>query len=313
MKPHILLNFDLPPLEAALQAKYVIHRRSAIANFETFLTECGPQISVVVSFGALPIGAEILDAMPKLKAIVLFSAGYDGLDLDLCKKRGLPVTTCSGANAGDVADMAFGLLLAVARNIPLVDRFVRAGHWTKENRGGGLRDGLYGSKLGILGLGAIGMQIARRASGFDMPVSYHNRKQRPDVDYSYEPDVMALARSVDHLIIACPLTDETRNCITRDVLRALGPKGILVNIARGGVVDEPALIESLKAGEILGAGLDVFADEPHVPAELRALDNVVMMAHHAGFTRRVFRDMGALVEENIARAIAGQELLNRVI
>jgi lactate dehydrogenase-like 2-hydroxyacid dehydrogenase len=313
MKPELFLNFDLPPLEAALAADYIVHKRSALADLPDFLANHAAGVQVIVSLGSLALSVDMFNAMPKLKAIVLFSAGFEAVDLELCRQRNVALTTCSGANAVDVADMAFGLLLAMARNIPMADRFVRAGQWTATNRGGGLREGLAGSRLGILGLGAIGLEIAKRAGGFDMPVSYHNRRPREGVSYTFLPSVLELATKVDHLVIACPLSDETRNIVNRPVLQALGPQGILVNIARGGVVDEPALIDSLKAGEISGAGLDVFADEPHVPEALRTLDNVVMTPHHAGFTRRVFRNMGAMVADNVARAIAGNDLINRIV
>jgi lactate dehydrogenase-like 2-hydroxyacid dehydrogenase len=314
MSRSVLMMFDLPVLESALQREYLVYRKSAQADLTEFLIQNGGAIEGVVSLGSIIISPDHLDLMPNLKVIALFSAGFEAVDLDACRSRKIAVTTCSGANAGDVADMAFGLLLSVGRNIVYGDRQVRAGQWSREQRMvGTIRDGVFGSTLGILGLGAIGLEIAKRASGFDMPVIYHNRSPRPDVPYRYIANVWALAKEADHLIVACPLNDETKSKVNREVLRALGPKGILVNIARGGVIDEPALIESLQADEILGAGLDVFVDEPSAPEALRALDNVVMTPHHAGYTRRVFRVMGELVADNLQRVFAGAEPVNRIV
>jgi lactate dehydrogenase-like 2-hydroxyacid dehydrogenase len=312
MKPDILFNFELPPLAAAMASLATVHRRPAPGTEDIFFSQVGPNIQAVVTWGSLGIANKELDLMPNVKAVLLFSAGYEGVDLDYCRARNIAVTAGSGLNADDVADLAFGLLLDVARALSHADRFVRTGGWTSTNRGPGLRDGLSGAKLGIVGLGAIGLEIARRAEGFKMDIAYTTRRPRADVTYRYVPHVLDLAREVDHLILACPLNDETKNMINADVLKALGPSGILVNIARGGVVDEPALIQALQSGTILGAGLDVFVDEPRVPAALLALDNVVLTPHLGGLTRRVFKGMGELIIENLRRTFAGEDLLSRV-
>ena len=312
MKPDILFNFDFPPLQAAMASLATVHKRPAPGEEEAFFAQAGPDIQSVVTWGSLGIANRELDLMPNVKSILLFSAGYEGVDLDYCRARNIAVTAGSGLNADDVADLAIGLLLDAGRAIGQADRFVRTGGWTSTNRGPGLRESISGARLGIVGLGAIGLEIARRAEGFKMAIAYTTRRPRADVAYRYVPHVLDLAREVDHLILACPLTAETKNLINAEVLKALGPNGILVNIARGGVVDEPALIQALQSGAILGAGLDVFVDEPHVPKALLTLDNVVMTPHLGGLTRRVFKGMGELIIENLRRTFAGEDLLSRV-
>ena len=312
MKPDILFNFDFPPLQVAMAELATVHRRSALGDEDLFFSQVGPNIQAVVSYGSVGVTQKDMDRLPNLKSILLFSAGYDGVDLDICRARNIAVTVGSGLNADDVADLAIGLLLDVGRAVSRADRFVRTGAWTATNRGPGLRDGISGTKLGIVGMGAIGLEIARRAEGFKMPISYTTRRPRADVAYRYVPNVIDLAREVDHLILACPLTDETKNLINQPVLEALGREGILINIARGGVVDDQALIQALQNGTILGAGLDVFTDEPHVPDALLALDNVVLTPHIGGLTRRVFKGMGELIIENLRRTFAGEELLGRL-
>ena len=312
MKPDILFNFDFPPLQAAMAELATVHRRSALGDEDIFFSQIGPHIQAVVSYGSVGVTQKDMDRLPNLKSILLFSAGYDGVDLDLCRARNIAVTVGSGLNADDVADLAIGLLLDVGRAVSRADRFVRTGAWTATNRGPGLRYGISGTKLGIVGMGAIGLEIARRAEGFKMPIFYTTRRPHADVTYRYIPNVIDLAREVDHLILACPLTDETKNLINQPVLEALGREGILINIARGGVVDDQALIQALQNGTILGAGLDVFTDEPKVPDALLALDNVVLTPHIGGLTRRVFKGMGELIIENLRRTFAGEDLVGRL-
>ena len=266
------------------------------------------QVEAVIA--SRPVDAGLIAALPQLRLIAIPGAGFERIDLDAARARGVAVVNAPGTTDGCVADMAFALLLAVARRIVTGDRFVREGRWP----GGAfpLAPRLHGRRMGILGLGGIGMAIARRAAGFDMPVSYHNRRPRDDVPFAYQSTPRDLAAAVDVLVIACPGGAATRHLVDAEVLEALGPRGILVNIARGTVVDEAALILALENGTIAGAGLDVFEHEPQVPARLLALDNVVLMPHRAGGTVETWEDVCDAAKAALHAHFRGDALTGRV-
>ena len=255
---------------------------------------------------AAPISAALIAALPNLRLIAAYGVGVDKIDLAAARARGIAVTNSPGPTDGCVADMAWALLLAAARGVVAGDGFVRAGRW---------RDGLFPlmprlhhRRMGILGLGRIGREIARRAAGFDMPISYHNRHPVPDALYAYRDSVHALADEVEVLMVACPGGEGTRNLVDAAVLRALGPRGILVNIARGSIVDEDALVAALETRTIAAAGLDVFAHEPEVPARLIALDTVVLAPHRAGGTIETWQECADMVVANLRAFYAGEPL-----
>ena len=273
------------------------------AHFEIVDT---PSAEVEALIAAAPISAGLIAALPRLRLIAAYGVGVDKIDLAAARARGIAVTNTPGPTDGCVADMAFALLLAAARGVVSGDRFVRAGRW---------RDGMFPllprihhRRIGILGLGRIGREIARRAVGFDMPVSYHNRRRVAEVDYAFRESVVALAEGADILMVACPGGEATRHLVDAAVLRALGPRGILVNIARGSVVDEAALIMALETGTIAAAGLDVFEHEPKVPARLMALDNVVLTPHRAGGTIDTWEECADLVIANLRAHYRGERL-----
>lgn len=236
------------------------------------------------------VTAATLARCPKLRIVCTFGVGYDRVDLDACRARGITLAHAAGMTDGCVADMAFALLLAARREIVLGDRFVRSGAWGPAGRP--LAHRVWGHKLGIYGMGRIGKVIARRAAGFDMEVAYCNRHQRADSDLRFFSDLGDLAAWSDFLVVACPASPETANSVDRAVLRKLGPTGVLVNIARGTIVNEPDLIAALEAGEIASAGLDVFAEEPVVPEALKQSEKTVVMPHRAGGTIETWEDCG---------------------
>jgi lactate dehydrogenase-like 2-hydroxyacid dehydrogenase len=270
------------------------------------LPQPGLAAEVEALIAAAPISAAMIAALPRLRLIAAYGVGVDKIDLDAARARGIAITNAPGPTDGCVADMAFALLLAAARGVVAGDRFVRAGKW---------RDGLFPllprlhhRGMGILGLGRVGREIARRAAGFDMPVSYHNRRRVADVGYAFRENPLALAADADILMVACPGGEATHHLVDAAVLRTLGPRGILVNIARGSIVDEAALITALETGAIAAAGLDVFANEPEVPARLAALDNVVLTPHRAGGTIETWQECADLVIANLRAHYRGERL-----
>jgi hydroxypyruvate reductase len=270
--------------------------------------EVAGRVEALVS--AAPVGQAVLDALPRLRLIANPGVGYEKIDTRAAAARGIELTNTPVVTNGCVADMAFALLLALGRHILQGDRHVRSGRWPEQAYP--LVPRVHGRRMGIVGLGEIGMAIARRAEGFDMPVAYHNRRARPDVVYRYYPTLLELAAESDILVVACPGGAATRHLVDAGVLKALGPRGMVVNISRGTVIDESALIAALRDGTIAGAGLDVFEHEPAVPASLRELSNVVLMPHRGGGTFETWEEAADVAIENLEAFFAGKPLLTPV-
>ncbi len=261
--------------------------------------------------GESVVTAEFIARFPKLELIADFGVGYDGIDVAAANARGIAVTNTPGVLTDDVADLAMGLLLASSRRIVEAQRFVERGDWV--NGGFTWTKKVSGGRLGIAGMGRIGQAIARRAAGFDMVISYTDRQPVTGCPHAFVADLATLAAGVDFLVMCVNGGDKTRGLVNADVLKALGPDGILINIARGTVVDEAALIAALDAGTIAGAGLDVFEHEPVVPAALQGRPNVVVTPHMASATHATRKAMGDLVFDNIAAHFAGEPLKTPVL
>ena len=261
---------------------------------------------VTALIAAAPVTAEVIAALPALRLIAVYGVGYDKVDLAAARARGIAVTNTPGPTDGCVADMAFALLLAAARGIVSGDRFVRDGKWLAGSYP--LMPRLHSRPMGILGMGRIGQAIARRAAAFDMKVLYHNRRPVPGSPYAYRDSVLALAQDCELLMVACPGGAATSGLVNAEILRALGPRGIVVNIARGSIVDEPALIAALRDGTIAAAGLDVFEHEPAVPAELMSLGNAVLMPHRGGGTVETWEECADMVIANLHAHFTGAPL-----
>lgn len=289
-----------PELDALLQRldQVQVHPLWKESDPQAFLAQRGADFEALVSHVRFGVSNDTLDALPNLKAISNFGVGYEKIDVQRAADRGIQVANTPEVLNGCVADLAMGLLLDTARGVSATDRFVRSGAWAKGQQRP-LMTRVHGKKLGVLGLGGIGQAIAQRAAGFDMEVRYNTRRPVAGVPYTHEPDLLVLATWCDFLVVACVGGPSTHHLVSADVLRALGPRGILVNIARGSVVDEAALVQALVDQTIAGAGLDVFENEPHVPPTLLALDQVVLQSHVAGFTRETRRDMEQLVVDNL--------------
>lgn len=263
-----------------------------------FLTEHGEEITAVVTSGRMGVDAELMAALPNLGAVVNFGVGYDTTDVDAAAARGVVVSNTPDVLTDCVADTAVGLTIDVMRQFSASDRYVRAGHWPVEGNYPLTRQ-VSNKRIGIIGLGRIGSAIAVRLKAFGCVISYHNRHQVEGSPYAYVGSPVELAKGVDVLIVAAAGGDATRKLVSREVIDALGADGYLVNIARGSVVDEEALVDALVSGRLAGAGLDVFEDEPNVPEALLAMDNVVLLPHVGSATAQTRRAMGDLLIANI--------------
>lgn len=302
MKTHRILQAGrlLPTLEARLAAAFDTVLLAEQADPAAFLAAHGAGFEGFVTSAGVGFTAATLAALPDLRVISSFGVGLDKLDLAAAKARGIAVGYTPEVLNDCVADLAMALLLDVARRVSEADRFVRRGAWTTPGaKSFPLARKVSGAKLGIVGLGRIGQTIARRAGGFEMEIRYHSRRPVEGVPWMHEPALLDLARWCDFLVVITAGGAGTRHLIDAAVLDALGPRGFLVNVARGSVVDEAALVRSLVERRIAGAGLDVFEHEPEVPAALLALDNVVLLPHIASGTEETRQAMADRVFDNL--------------
>jgi lactate dehydrogenase-like 2-hydroxyacid dehydrogenase len=309
--PDVIVTAPLPPfLYDPLRADYRCHDYYQSSHKPGLLAAEGQRIRGLVQGGGTVTPTDLLDQLPKLEIISVFGVGYDGVPVDYCRRRGLKVTNTPDVLTDDVADVAVGLVLMTGRGFAKAERFVRSGEW--EKKGPELTTKLGGRTAGILGLGRIGKAIGQRLEAMGMKIAYTGRRAQPGVHYRYVPDLKALAAESDFLIVACPGGPATKHLVNADVLSALGKKGTIVNIARGSIIDEPALVKALQDGTIGGAGLDVFADEPHVPKPLLAMDNVVLLPHVGSATNETRKAMGDLCKANLDAWFAGRPLLTLI-
>jgi hydroxypyruvate reductase len=310
MQADILITAPLPPfLYDPLKADYRCHDYYQSSHKPGLLAAEGARVRGLVQGGGTVTPTTLLDQLPKLEIISVFGVGYDGVPVAYCKERGIKVTNTPDVLTDDVADVALGLILMTGRGFAKLNRFARAGEWEKKSPE--LTTKLSGRTVGILGLGRIGKAIAQRVAAMGMKVAYTGRS-RQDVPYDYLPDLKTLAAGVDFLVVACPGGEATKDIVNAEVLAALGDKGTLINIARGSIVDEPALVAALEAGTIKAAGLDVFADEPHIPAKLLAMDSVVVLPHVGSATRETRQAMGDLCKANLDAYFAGKGVLTLI-
>lgn len=298
MKPKLLQMCALSTdLDAALAEHYDVVAWWQATDSQALLAEHASDIVAITTAAPTGVPSALIEALPALQVISCRGVGLDKIDLNLTKSRGIQVAGTFGTLSDCVADLAFALLLNVAREVNNSDHFLRQGQWLQARYP--LTTRVSGKRLGIVGLGQIGRQVAKRASGFDMQVAYNNRRAVADVGYQYEPSLKALAEWADFLVVCVAGSGETESLINQEILDALGPKGYLINVSRGKVIDEAALISALQDGRLAGAGLDVFAEEPTVPAALIDLPNVVLTPHVASGTVETRQAMEDLVLENL--------------
>ena len=309
-KPDVLVVAKLwPPMMEALQTVFTVHDRTHVSDPAAF-AKIAPSIRAISGAGESQVPASLIAQLPALEMISVFGVGYDGYDVAAARARGVPISNTPDVLTDEVADMGLALMLAIARRIPHADKYVRQGRWPSGPMP--LARNVRGARLGIVGLGRIGQAIAKRAASFGMSISYTTRTARTDVPYRYFPSAAALAAEVDFLMVITPGGAATKGLINAEVLKALGPQGYLINVARGSVVDQTALIKALQEGVIAGAALDVFEDEPNVPEALRNLDNVVLTPHVASATWQTRHAMADLAFGNLQAHFAGKPLLTPV-
>ncbi|MFP4464879.1 MAG: 2-hydroxyacid dehydrogenase, partial [Alphaproteobacteria bacterium] len=311
-KNTILALHPLLPREMEqLEHHYDVIRLWEAHDPEAVMQERAADVQAILStYNGRGVSERLMSALPNLEIIVQFGAGFDNIDLDAARKRGIAVTNTPDVLTNDTADVALHLMLNVARRAVEADMFVRVGRWL--NGAMPLSTSLTGKTVGIVGLGRIGCAIAKRAEAFDMQIVYHSRTQKDNVPYKYYMQLEEMARDSDFLVMACAGNEDTHNLITYKIFEALGPRGYLINVARGSVVNEEDLLIALTNKTIAGAGLDVFANEPHVPEALFKMDHVVLSPHVGSATLETRSKMGQLVLDNLEAHFSGGALLTPV-
>ena len=306
-KPYILQVASYPEWDqTSLDAAYTVHR----LWLDPDLRQIGPKIQAIATNGGAGVATEVIQACPDLKLIAIYGVGYDAIDLNLCAQRNIQVTNTPDVLTGDCADLAVGMMLAIARQIPQADHHARSGAWTTASFP--LQRRVWGARAGILGMGRIGQDVATRLAGFGMDIAYSARHEKP-LPYTYIPDPIELATHADFLIVTAAATPETHHIINAQTLAALGPDGFLINISRAANVDENALLNALESNQIAGAALDVFEAEPHINPRFASLKNALLQPHHASGTLQTRRAMGQLMRDNLSDYFAGQPLLTLVL
>ena len=309
MKPQVLqLNpILIPAINDQLASLYEVHKYFELADPAGWLQAHGASVDAVITGGHTGIARDMLEQLPGLKVVAVNGVGTDAVDLAYCRSRGLPVTATLGALTEDVADLAIGLLIAACRNLCAGDRFVRDGQWERFPQPSAipLARRFSGMRVGIVGMGRVGRAVAVRAAAFGCPILYTDLRAMDDVAHRFVPKLLDLAREVDALVL-CAAADSAEGIVDAAVLEALGPRGFLVNVARGRLVNEADLSAALVAGRLAGAGLDVFVDEPRVPTALRQSERTTLQAHRASATWETRTAMGQMVLAGIAQALAGE-------
>jgi lactate dehydrogenase-like 2-hydroxyacid dehydrogenase len=298
----------LESCEQALVQRFTVHKLHEANDKAALLERSAPNVRAIAGGN---VDAALMDALPNLEIIANFGVGYDTIDTAAARARNIRVTNTPGVLNDAVAEMAVGMMIALARRIPHGDRYVREGKWPAGTMG--LFSELNGKTAGILGLGRIGKEIATRLQAMKMRVVYHGRRQQANMPFVFYSDLAEMARDSDWLVIVAPGGEGTNGIVSRRVLEALGPEGMLVNVARGTLIDETAMLELLHNGGLAGAALDVFVNEPHVPEGFLALDNVVLAPHQGSATHQTRNAMGALVIANLDAHFAGEPLLSAVV
>ena len=313
-KPEILQIGPYPEWDQVpLEESFVVHKYYEAPDKAALLAEVGPNVRGIATRGELGADAELIAALPKLEIISIYGVGFDAVDLDACRARGIRVTNTPGVLTDDVADLGVALALAQSRGIVGAEAWARSGNWAAK--------GLYplqrkvtGKKAGVLGLGRIGFEVAKRLAGFNMDIAYSDISAKDYApDWEFVADPVALAERSDFFFVTLAASAETRHIVDKDVIEAVGPEGVLINVSRASNVDEEALLDALESGKLGSAALDVFDNEPEINPRFVALDNVLLSPHQASGTVETRKAMGQLMRDNLAAHFAGKELPTPVI
>ena len=313
-KPEILQIGPYPEWDQVpLEESFVVHKYYEAPDKAALLAEVGPNVRGIATRGELGADAELIAALPKLEIISIYGVGFDAVDLDACRARGIRVTNTPGVLTDDVADLGVALALAQSRGIVGAEAWARSGNWAAK--------GLYplqrkvtGKKAGVLGLGRIGFEVAKRLAGFNMDIAYSDISAKDYApDWEFIADPVALAERSEFFFVTLAASAETRHIVDKDVIEAVGPDGVLINVSRASNVDEEALLDALESGKLGSAALDVFDNEPEINPRFVALDNVLLSPHQASGTVETRKAMGQLMRDNLAAHFAGKELPTPVI
>lgn len=311
MKKLLVLPLNVPPEFVSLMGRFeMINLANDRDPDKTIRDHALDIVGILSNAGGIAVTKRMLEALPNVEIIAQFGVGTDNIDLQTAKSRSVVVTNTPDVLTNDTADIALSLILALSRRVVEADMFVRVGRWRQGAFPLGVT--LTGKRVGIVGMGRIGQAIAKRCEAFDMKISYYGPRQKGDISYFYYSDLAQMAENVDYLVLACPATPETKDLVGAKILKALGPKGFVVNIARGSVLDEEALQIALRNRDIAGAGLDVYQNEPSVPESLISMDNVVLLPHIGSATQETRAVMGRLVVDNVLAHFDGKPLLTPV-
>lgn len=310
-KPDLLIASPMMPMiEEQLERHFNVERLYKAADKEKLLADFGPKVRALGATPGAKVDSALMSKLPKLEIISSFGVGYDAVDAKWAGQNGIVVTNTPDVLNEEVADTAIGLLLATIRQFPQADRYLRDGKWKEKPFP--LTATLQDRTVGIVGMGRIGKAIAKRLEAFNTPIVYHSRNKADGVSYKHYPDLKLMAKDVEVLIVITPGGAATKHLVDKDVLEALGPNGIVINVARGSVIDENALIEALREKKILSAGLDVFDDEPNVPQALIDMDHVVLLPHVGSASIHCRNLMGQLVVDNLVAWASGKPPLTPV-
>ena len=309
-EPVLFINSNYPLALDMLQEHFTVFNYRDAKDRVALVADAAKCVRAIFSNESTWVPS-LMDALPKLQMIALVSNGYERLDIAKAKSRGIRISNTPEQTTGEVADLAFLLMMATSRRLTWAERYMRSGDWLAKGRASMTRR-FHGKKLGIVGLGAIGRGVAKRASGFDMDISYNGPNRKTDVPYRYYPNLVEMAREVDFLAVTCIGGPRTAGIVNAEVIKALGPDGIVVNVGRGTCIDQEALIAALRDGSLGGAGLDVYAKEPADPAPFAGLDNVVLTPHYGSGTPETRRDMNEVGIKNLHAFFAGKPLFSPI-
>ena len=313
-KPNILQMGDYPEWDQTpLEVAYTMYRYDLATNKAAFLTEVGASIEGIATRGDKGASAQIIAACPNLKVIAIYGVGFDAVDLDACRARGIHVTNTPDVLTKDVADLGLAMMLSLGRAVGAAEIWVRDGSWVARGCSP-LTRRVHKSKVGILGLGRIGYEVARRCVGFEMDIAYSDIDAKAYAgDWTFIADPVKLAAHSDYLFVTLAASAQTHHIVGKDVIEAVGPTGMIINISRAANIDEEAILDALESGALGSAALDVFEGEPHLNPRFLELDNVLLQPHHASGTTETRKDMGALMRANLTAFFAGDDLLTPVV